>query len=353
MKKITFGLFAISALTILSTGCKKTPNAEPEPDKEFQSSIDVVQATSMLTEVEDIVAHAGDGYTELTSKYFNTTNTTLGNAVVAVTGPSIITVTYNGTVTCLDGKKRSGSIIIDRTGSTNQNAVSYRDPGYVAKVTFNLFKVDGIQIANTNPSNPLKITNNTPGTNFNKAVTPLTWKIDASLWMAKGLDSTTWIGSIDKKLANSTNSLILGGTSQNTTKILWSLNSSPTAVPNNTNSTLGAIVEYKMSALGNIKKSTVSNIGYKLETKKEGENNQAVREFFCSPEKVVISSVPTLTTLNQYIGEFHPFISGVVSCTVDAKDEPRVIDFKGDNPGCDNSGVITIKGISYAVDFKK
>ncbi len=358
MKKIIFGFGALAAITILTTGCpKKKPNVEPVPDKEFGTSVDAVYATALLTEVDDIVAHYSDGWNINTSKYFVGTNTLqiAGNATTlpGPTPPPTFSLTYNPNVVCLDGKRRSGTIGIDWSATPGGNNTDfYREPGYVAKVTFNNFMVDGIAINNTGGT-ALKITNTTPLT-FNKNTTPLTWKIDGSLYMAKGLDTTTWIGTVDKTLTNSTNTLILGGTPQNTTKILWSLNSSSTITPTFTNSTLGAVVEYKFKAVGNIKKSTVSNVGYKIETSVNGpDNNACVRQFYCSPDRAVVSYTPSLQTFTNVISEYHPFVAGVLTCTISTEDEPRTIDFKGLSDGCDNSGVITIKNISYPVDFKR
>jgi hypothetical protein len=136
-----------------------------------------------------------------------------------------------------------------------------------------------------------------------------------------------WDGSITKKLLNTPSPA-----PSSTTSIVWT----------------NAVVSYD----GSFKGYTPGEVAYTYSINPE---KPLIRNFTCSPDKVLgVSSTPSVSILNS---EFHPFIDGVASFTT-ASLYPRSINYGTDEYGaivtpCDNSGSVTIKGISYKIDFKK
>jgi hypothetical protein len=338
MKKIKFGFYILASASILVVGCTKKASVAPEADKEFQSSVDASYATSLVTEIDDIVGYLGEGYTNLNTPYFINVGGT-GSIQYSTPSASVIAISYNGTVTCADGKKRSGTITLDNSASSVPNAAKYyRDAGYVGKVILSNYVVDGWTVNN---ASSLTITNvNANG--YNPATTPLSWKLVGNLYFSypvgsASADSITWKGTLTKTLTNSTNSLVLAPSKL--LKINW--------ITYTTTPAIGRIV---ISSANITYAGTVTGVVSKTKayTYTISDDNKLTRNFGCTPDNIFI--VPTATSFSTSYSEWHPFTQGVVNYNLSSLPEPRVIDY---GSGCDNSGNITIKGISYPIDFKK
>ena len=334
MTKITLGFSILATAGLLVVGCNKKANVAPEADTEFQSSVDASYATALVTEIDDICGYLGEGYTTSNTSYFYNAGS-LGSITYATPSADVVAVSYVGTVTCMDGKKRSGTVTLDFSGSSLTTAAKYyRDAGYVGKVTLSNYVVDGWAADN---SSTFTITNTT-ASGFNAAATPLTWKLSGNGYFSyrtgtvtAAADSITWKGTLDKTLTNSTNSLVMA--SNKLTAIKWSISTS-TVSP-------GAKCTYK----GTVKGVVSMNKAYTLEVK-EGDENLLMRDFACSPDKKIIT--PTYSVLTS---EWHPISAGVTNFTITGATDGRVIDY---GPiSCDNNANVTIKGISYPVTLKK
>lgn len=318
MKKITLGFSILAISATLFTGCNKKTNPEPTADKEFQSSVDVSYANSLVTEVDMICAYLGE---TAFPKFFvgapgSQTATIVNNA-------NVYTMSWPNNTKCMDGKVRTGSISITvSTGSLGINY--YRDAKFTATVSLNNYHVDGWKVID---SVALKIKNN----NTNEAsYSNLSWNISGILKLVSDslpVKTMVWDGSINKKLI-----------------------STPTPAPSSTTSIVwtNAVVSYD----GSFKGYTPGEVAYTYSINPE---KPLIRNFTCSPDKVLgVSTTPTVSVLNS---EFHPFIDGVASFTT-ASLYPRSINYGADDylissAPCDNSGSVTIKGISYKIDFKK
>ncbi len=336
MTKITLGFSILATAGLLVVGCNKKANVAPEADTEFQSSIDASYATAVVTEIDDICGYLGEGYTTANASYFSNAGSS-GSVVYSQPSASVVAISYIGTVTCMDGKKRSGTVTLDYSASSASTAAKYyRDAGFVGKVLLSNYVVDGWAVNN---SSTFTITNTT-ASGYPPASTPLTWKLAGNIYLtyASGTvtaaDSITWKGSLAKTLTNSTNSLVLA-----TSKLLpikWTVSTS-TASP-------GAKCTYKGTIMGVVSKTKA----YTLEVK-EGDDNLLVRDFSCSPNKEIIT--PTYSVLTS---EWHPIIIGVSNFTIAGATDARVIEYgSATTIGCDNNANVTIKGISYPISLKK
>lgn len=345
MTKITAGFSILVMAGLMVISCNKKAAVEPEADKEFQSSIDASYATNLVTEIDDIAGYLGEGYTASNSSFFTNAGSS-GSIVYSTPSSSVVAITYVGTVTCIDGKKRSGTVSLNFSmTNTVVNADTYRRPGYKAVVSLSNYVVDGYHIY---CNNNFTITNTTPYANFSASVTPLTWKLDGdfSIYNAtatlSATDSMTWKGYLTKTLTNSTNSFVLSPNML--TPIRWSINTS-------TNSP-GAVCKYDGKFSGVVSKTKSYNYEVKESTP---ENNYSLyRDFSCSPDKYVL--VPVSSSFTTAVSEWHPIIKGISNFTVNGLPDPRLIDYNSGTIGssnCDNNVSVTIKGITYPIDLKK
>ncbi|MCA0431008.1 MAG: hypothetical protein LCH32_10975 [Bacteroidetes bacterium] len=341
MKKINLGISAVAALAIMFTACgKKNTSPEPTADTKFESTIDAAYANSIVTELEDIAAYLGDENTNSSKLFANAGSS--GSVTYTNVPGAYYAIGYNGTVSCIDGKTRSGEIKIDYTTAPS-NSKAYRKPGYKATVTLTNYMVNGVKIRVNGASsvNTFTIFNSTPTAGYNARQTPLTWEITGDFTLSNATDSMTWKGKLNKTLANSTNSLILAGNNFTTSPITWSKNTF-TASP-------GALVVYSGTIEGKVNKLTEA---YKLEMSTD-PLMMMTRDYNCSPDKIVLQSAPTLSVMSIN-SEWHPYIAGSATITVDTEKEPRIVDFSnGAGMGCDNSVFITVKSTTYPVDLKK
>lgn len=345
MKKITLGCSILVAGMLFIIGCNKKTNVAPEQDMEFQSSKDASFANSIITEIDIIASYLGENL--LSSGYFSKISANGSITTNRDTLNKKLTVIYSGSVTCRDGKKRNGSIIVDYSPSNATfGSKFYRDAGFVAKVTLNNYWVDGWFV---NGAAPFVITNNAP-INYPVASTKLSWTLDGYFSiLPENLADTSakkmvWKGKLIKTLLNTQDPAILNPTKLNS--INWVIYSQTSGAPVN-----GALVAYTGSVTG-VTKYAISYAYVVDETKPD---KAIVRDFKCAPERIsAVSITPTLTTSYS---EWHPFISGVASFTSfgQGTTEPRVIDYASGEAGapCDNAGTVTIKGISYNIDFAK
>ncbi len=343
INKITLGFSILATAGLFVVGCNKKANVAPEADTEFKSSVDASFATALVTEIEDICGYLGENYSNLNCTYFSNvgplTGVNPGLVLYSQPNSNITVLTYSNTVTCMDGKKRTGTITVDNSASSVvNNAKFYRDAGYVAKVTLSNYVVDGWVVKN---NTTFTITNTTTF-GYALASTPLTWKLDGDFSIYNGTsttvatDSMTWKGSLTKTLTNSTNPLVCPS---KTLAIRW------------TASTFSSSPGAKCTYAGTVKGVVSKNVPYIYEIK-DGASNLLTRDFSCSPNKLTYSVTTSVTspTLTYVTSEWHPVIQGVANYTVTGTKDPRIIDY---GTGCDNVGLITIKGITYPVDFKK
>ncbi|MCW3076149.1 MAG: hypothetical protein JWO32_758 [Bacteroidetes bacterium] len=346
MKKITLGCSVIAMTALFLIGCNKKANVAPEQDMEFQSSKDAAFANSLVTEIDIIAGYLGER--EYNNSFFNKAPGSAG--AITITPDTLnkkLSVTYSGSVTCSDGKRRDGTIVLDYSASNVAlyNAKYYRDAGFVAKVTLNNYWVEGWTL---DDAVPFVITNNAPF-GYDRATTDLSWTLDGyfsvrqDIFVSDSSKSMIWKGKLVKTLTNTEDVNILKANKQ--FPINWALyNAAGTA-------TAGALVAYTGSVTG----VTSRIVSYNMFIDNAKPETALVRDFKCAPEKVLaVTSTPTVVTTTS---EWHPFISGVASFTSNGAGttEPRLIDFGSGEaaPACDNAGFVTIKGITYAIDFKK
>ncbi|MEO6303084.1 MAG: hypothetical protein ABIP51_07910 [Bacteroidia bacterium] len=324
MKKITLGFSILAASAIFVTSCNKKTTEPPVADKEFQTSIDASYANTIVTDIDMIAGFLGENsYPKFIAPAPGSTGTiTVVNNTVF---PQSASVTFNNTK-CLDGKVRNGSIVMTYTVSGNSNY--YRDYGFQGIITLNNYEVDGWRVDDSVSTTvgSVRISNLSTSANPNPQTTKLKWKIDGYFKIENILDPTqkmVWLGGLTKTLVNTAQL-----NPNNLTAISWT----------------AAIVQYE-GAFGGV---TPGNYPYTYTISTE---KPLVRNYTCSPDKVLgVITTPTVSIINS---EFHPFIDGVASFTTSAGKEPRAIDYGTEGTPCDNSGSITIKGISYKVDFKK
>ena len=329
MKKITLGFSILAAAGIFVAGCNKKVTAAPVADTEFQSTIDATYAASIITDIDMICGFLGEGaYPKFVSPVAGSqgTITVLNNT----TTPQSASITFGDPthpVSCLDGKTRTGSIVMTYS-FTDINSNYYRDYGFIGNIGLNSYVVDGYSVDDSVSTHvgQIALKNLAASANPNPAAVKLKWSINGYINIRNIADPTknmAWVGSLNKTLANTAQLA-----PNNTTAITWT----------------AAIVNYDGSFHG----FTPGNVPY---TYTISTATPLVKNYTCSPDKVIgVSTTPSITPVNS---EFHPFIGGITSFTTSTK-EPRAIDYglSGGTP-CDNSGSITIKGISYNVDFKK
>ncbi|MBA3662796.1 MAG: hypothetical protein H0W61_01120 [Bacteroidetes bacterium] len=342
MKKITLG-FSLLAAVVFFTGCNKKTNVAPEQDMEFESTKNVTFGNALITEIDIIASYAGENYNN-SSPFFTRLSTNINDSIIVKrdTVTKKLTVTYTGSVTCRDNKKRNGTIVIDYSSSSvTYGSKFYRDPGYIAKVTLNNYWVDGWYVDDVVP---FVITNNIPF-GYNLASTSLNWTMDGYFSIkpqvaADSVNKIVWQGKLTKTLTNTQQVL-----SSKLTPINW-VTYTVSGTP---------IAAAKLAYTGTVTGVTSRVISYKFVIDNSKPEQALVRDFSCSTEK--IAGVVTTPSVSAIYSEWHPFISGVATFTSFGPGtvEPRVIDYgSGANPGpCDNAGTVTIKGITYNIDFKK
>ncbi len=210
MKKTKWILAALSAclfmgLTISSCKKKTTTTA----DEETTTAVDNANAEHMVSDLTEMAAQASDGSASLTSYRIPDSDQILGlscASVAYVAGTKIITITFNSSAPCLDGRTRSGTITIDYSASTG-GAVHYRDPGFSCTVTSTNYVVDGNQVNIIN-----KTVQNSTTQGFNPATTNLTWSVNAHIQIIKaGGGTIDWSCIRTKTLLNTSDTSVYHG----------------------------------------------------------------------------------------------------------------------------------------------
>ncbi|MES2681034.1 MAG: hypothetical protein V4635_14165 [Bacteroidota bacterium] len=334
MKNRVFLSAMLCGFLLLAASCRKPGrNLEPEPDTEFQSSIDVSYAGIVITDIDMICSFIGQN--DYAPKFYSPAPCNSGTITASRNGDYIF-IAFNNTK-CLDGRVRDGSIAM-YTGFINPNAKYYHDYEFQGKVSLLNYKVDGWAVE---LKNSFVITNKLTSPAFNPAQTNLSWSLNGDFVLKHPTDSNRNIhcnANLVKTLANTGDINIYHP--KILTAISWSL----------------ATVRYTGTMFG----ETSRTVPFKYNI---NETQPLVRDFTCVPDRV--SGTGSSAACN-YIEEFHPFKDGRVTLTTsdlyprdlsygneqntyhDVKNSPLVL-----TPQCDNKGIVTIKGISYPVDFAK
>gem|GEM_PF-336895 len=202
--KLTLALAGLMiASAVIVSSCKKKDTTEPTVTKDSDASgaSDNHLAESTSNDIVSMGSQASDNTSGSLSNYRNgSQNQILGLSCATVTRDTlnkIITVTFNSSSPCLDGRTRSGSIVYTYSNSVN-GAKHYRDPGFELDVTSSNYVVDGNAVTIGN-----KIIKNTTPVGFNPASTNETWSISATITINKASGgSVTWTCSHIKTLLN-------------------------------------------------------------------------------------------------------------------------------------------------------
>jgi hypothetical protein len=300
--KSAFAASLIIAISIAS--CKKSSTPETNPatgNEETTSSADNANAEHTLSDITEIVAQASDGSASLSA--YRTTGGYVGTlasgcaTVTSDTANKMITISFNGSSPCMDGRTRSGSIMVNYFAST-LGAKHYRDPGFSCTVTSNNYVVDGNQVTIIN-----KTISNTTSLGFNPLTTALTWNVNAHIRIVKSNNG----GTIDyscthvKSLINTADTSVYHGVAH---AITWT--------------------KARMGITGTSSGSTTANVGYTATI-----SNMLIRDFgACS------------------INGRHPIIMGTIRYTP-AGHPVRVIDYG--NGACDNTATVTVNGVTTTI----
>jgi len=135
------GTFLIAASLLLFSACKKT-NSNPLTDADDNGGYasDISKIEWVNNDVISLADAAGDFYNGV---YMRVTNTFGECATVATDtfdNPHVLTIRFPSTpCTCLDGKTRSGAIVITYTGD-------YSDSNKLHTITFNNYYLNGQQV---------------------------------------------------------------------------------------------------------------------------------------------------------------------------------------------------------------
>ncbi|HTA62734.1 MAG TPA: hypothetical protein VK835_09775 [Bacteroidia bacterium] len=195
------GLMLASAVIVSSCKKKDTTPAPTTKDSDASGASDNHLAESTSNDIVSMGSQASDNTSGGLSSYrTGGQNQILGLSCATVTRDTtlkVITVTFNGTSPCLDGRTRSGTIIYTYSNSIN-GAKHYRDPGFELDVTSSNYVVDGNAVTIGN-----KTIKNTTPVGFSPATTNETWSISATITVNKASGgSVTWTCNHVKTLLN-------------------------------------------------------------------------------------------------------------------------------------------------------
>jgi hypothetical protein len=340
MKKITLGCSMLVAAAMFLSSCNKKTNPEPQQDTEVQSSVDAVYANQTVADIDIIAGFMGENL--LNSSYFVPAPGSTGTITTnRDTVNKILTVNFTNSVTCRDGKKRNGSIVLNYSATPVTVLKYMRKPGFICDVTLNNYWVDGWKVDDVTP---LHIVNTSPNP---IGSANMTWSITGIIGMKGATDSMSWNGKISKELTNTSTTVIVNPSG------LTSINWVPTYTTNGVPvSPSGA----KLAYTGTITGVTKTTNTYNFIIDQYNETQPLVIDFTCAPDKVlgVYTTTTTPVVAIPVYEERHPFISGYASFTTSAAPEARKIDFSmNGSAACDDKATVVIKGIQYVVDLKK
>lgn len=318
----------LAPVSFLLVACEKRSVMAPEPDKEFQSSVDVSWALQVISDIDMVCSHSGEDDLADETNFFWETPESLSPNTLTPSRDSVgkyISMSFNEVI-CRDGHTRSGTISMNYKPS-NPNANYYRDFEFKGKVQLFNYKIDGWSVSLLND---FTITNNVNKFDYDPKTANLSWTLNGDFEFKHPTDPSKNMhcnATIIKTLKNAAST---GVFPSRFNAIKWKL----------------AVVEYKGTIFG----ETSGSVPFKYVIR---DSKPLVRDFQCSPENVK-SFTGTETPRSPY-QQHHPLIDGIADFTTSGL-YPRVIYYgseDGSSPSCDNSGVIMIKGISYPIDFQK
>jgi len=388
--RIALSLMTLGLSTALFFSCDKPDNKAPEADTETQSAIDAVWATFAITDIEQVSAFVGENqlvthfYSGLPGGY-NSSNST-GSVIATrdtLSGSKSINVAFNKSW-CYDGRFREGTIFwylnydkdFDRfayNGIGNPNSRYPHDFGFVSRLAFSDYKVDGWDIDNDPTKLVRAFVANLMPSGYDPTKNPIEWRIRGDFNFKSpdpvNRDKDMKI-SVDlvKTLLNSNDTKIYNSAVKGSF-INWT-NANPLASTPSVATTAG-LIAYSGTVCG----TTSNGANFRMVIDKA---NPLVRDFTCYADKIGGVTVGTGTVgLVPRYNEFHPFIKGIASFTTGLDQTglesqyagkssiyPRQIYFGNEDnikdtdgnviaPQCDNTGIVLIKGIGYQVEFKK
>jgi hypothetical protein len=335
MKKIALSFSILAAVVLFAANCKKKEkNVAPEPDLELQSAKDVTFAMQAISDIDILCGFLGENRALVASPFLATATSVGPYTPQRDTTKRIVIAGFNNT-TCLDGHVRNGSIFMyfDNSPITAQY---YRDFGYKARVSLVNYRVDDWKI-NTTGFSQINIENLAPAANYDPKTTNLSWRLVGDITLTHPTDSNKNMHvnfNLVKTLLNTATPTVFPS---KTSAITWSL----------------ALIDYK----GVLKGETSRIVPF---TYSINPSEGIARTFSCTPDKIYgigVSAVPP-NTVSAQASAYHPFINGTASFTTAAL-YPRVIHYGQEervenvDANCDNAGTVTIKGISYPIDFIK
>lgn len=329
MKAIS-GFATLAGVAILCTACpKKYVQPEPQPDTEFQSSVDASYAIQAVTDIDQITAYVCELYqTPAKGGFFWEAPGSDPQKFVSISsnGAGVWHTSFNR-VFSRDGHYRDGTLRMIYNPEAAPNEDYYRDYSFDASVGFIDYRIDDFRVV---VRNDFKITNLVPSFNFDPKTTKLSWSITGDLDLKHITDASKDMHinvNIIKTLVNTADPQVYTGRE---TPIKWER----------------AQFEYTGTMTG----ETPGGVPFKYTI---SNNRPLVRNLQCAPEQA--QSLGNSGQPRSVYQELHPFIDGVAEMTTSDK-YPRVIYYgaeDGSAPACDNSGVIMVKGISYPIDFRR
>jgi len=334
MKKIALSFSVLTAVVLVAAGCNKVPQIAPEPDLELQSSKDVTFALQAISDIDILCGFLGEDKAQDASPFQETATSVGPYLYQSIPQQTIVIAGFNNT-TCSDGHVRDGSVYMYYDNSPI-TAKYYRDFGYKARVSLVNYRVDGWRI-NTTGFSQINIENLAPTANYDPKTTNLSWKIIGDITLTHPTDSNKNMHvnfNLVKTLLNTSTPAVF---QTKTSAITWSL----------------AVIDYKGLLVGETSRTVPFTY---FINPAEG----IARTFSCTPDKIYGISVDAVVPnkVTPQASAYHPFINGSASFTTAAL-YPRVIHYGQEervenvNANCDNAGTVTIKGISYPIDFIK
>jgi len=284
---------AIAVVGLTLSSCKKNKETSPE---ETGTAADNANAEHIVSDMTVIAAQSSDGSSSLSSyRVIGGDEGILGLSCATIqrdTTNKIITITFSSNSPCIDGRTRSGSIIVNYSGSA-PGAKHYRDPGFSCTVMTNNYVVDGNQVNVVN-----KTIKNTTPVGFSPATVDETWSIIANVNIVKASGGTiSWNCTRTKTLLNTSDSTVYHGAA---TPITWS--------------------KARIGLTGNASGTSANGVSFTAIV-----TSQLIRDFgACNLGK-------------------HPFIQGTLDFTPTGK-PTRVIDYG--QGACDLDATVTVNGVT-------